>query len=484
MFKGDLWLFRRTRPCGYVLDSGREAAAAGMESMERDRRQPAPPEPRGVWRSRGYGWSLELGRDGFTMADETAIGRRLCDQGPPGSFRDAFEEVGRDDDGAMRLKHRGDVTTYWFDEAAGRRRPAFDPPDSDPLRNFDALWALFDEHYAFFDLRGVDWREALRRLRPRLVAGAALLDVAAELIAPLGDAHVSITAPERVLDVTSPVRDRKLKLTQTFGAPPWSQDRQGYTDRLQGAFGQMFLGGRFKATANRMMIFGEAAPGIGYLTLFGEFGHADTARSRAALDLPRGRLEAASFLADEIEGLRRALDEAAAAMAHMRALIVDVRLNYGGYDRLALDFAGRFTTERRPAYRKLTHCKGAVVARQGIDVVPGGPSLAHLPVYLLTSRQTASAGEILVLAMMACPNVTRVGESTLGILSDNLYKRLPNGWEVSLSNEIYEAPDGGRYEAAGVPPQVATPVFDPTDVAGGFRHAVARALDLARAAAG
>ena len=478
--------------CGYFASRDGPAmsspaplvATAGIESMDRNIRQSPPPDPRGAWRSRGYGWSLEVGSDGFTVADETAIDRRLCDQGPPGSFHDAFELAGQDDDGGLRLKNRGDVTTYWFDKAPPRGR-AFDLVDSDPLRNFDALWTLFEEHYAFFELRGVDWREAYSRLRPRLETGGgdeALWEVAAELIAPLGDAHVSIAAPGRVLDVTSPVRDRKLKLTQAFGAPPWSQDRRAYTDRIQTAFGRLFLDGRFRTTTNSMMIYGQIAQGIGYLTLFGEFGHADTARSRSALDLPRPRLEAATFLADEIEGLRRAMDEVATAMAGMRALIIDVRLNYGGYDRLALDFAGRFTAERRLAYRKHTWRRGEIVAGQEIEVIPLQPSLAHVtPVYLLTSRQTASAGEILVLAMMASPTVTRVGEATLGILSDNLYKRLPNGWEVSLSNEIYEAPDGRRYEAVGIPPQAPTPVFDPADVAGGLRHAVDRALAMARA---
>ncbi len=444
--------------------------------------RPCGDEPTGVWRSRGYGWRLEVGAHGFSVGDETSVSFLPCDHGPSGSFFTAFDHH-RNDGDSLLLRHRGDVTSYWFDAVArgARLRPADDHSD-DALRNFDVLWAQFDENYAFFDLRGVDWRDARRRLRPRLKAAdgeGALLEVAAELIAPLGDAHVSITAGDRVLDVTSPIRDRKLALTRTYGAPPWSHDRQTYTDRLQAAFGEMFLGGRYRATTNRMMIYGELAPGVGYLTLFGEFGHADTPLSRAAQDLPRGRLAAAAVLADEIAGLRRSLDEVAAAMTSMRALVVDVRLNYGGYDRLALDFAARFTARRRMAYRKTTWARGRPIVSQDIEVAPAGPSLAHLPVFLLTGRQTASAGEILVLAMMACPNVTRVGERTLGILSDNLYKRLPNGWEISLSNEIYAAPDGAIYEAEGIPPQEPTPVFDPRDVAGGLRHAVERARAMA-----
>ncbi len=442
-------------------------------------------DPVGIWRSRGYGWRLAVGPEGFEIADETAITLMSSDSGPAGSFRAAFDHRLEADGDRLRLKHRGDVTTYGFDRAPPELvARSLDGADADPTRNFEALWTQFDEHYAFFDLRGVDWRASYRRLRPRLEADpGALLEIAADLIAPLGDAHVSIATPQGTIDVTSPVRERKAALTRAFAAPPWSEDRQAYTDVLQARFGEMFLAGRYRATTNRMMIYGEIAPGIGYLTLFGEFGHADTPRSRAALDLPRGRLEAASFLSEEIAGLRRGLDEVAAALTGMRALIVDVRLNYGGYDRLALDFAGRFTTQPRLAFRKLTYAKGAVVASQEIGIKPATPSLAHLPVYLLTSRQTASAGEILVLGMMACPKVTRLGEATLGILSDNLYKRLPNGWEISLSNEIYQAPDGTVYESLGIPPQIAAPVFDPSDLAGGLRRAVDLAVSLARSGA-
>lgn len=436
---------------------------------------------RGLWRSRGYGWTLEVGPQGFQVRDITAISNALADEGPPGSFGQAFECVGEGGTASLRLRHREDVTTYIFEPTARKRYPAPDRVDSDPVRNFEVLWRQFQDHYAFFERRGVDWSAAYARLRPRVggAGGDGLWDIAAELIAPLRDAHVSIAGDGRVLDVTSPIRDRKAAIQKAFSIPPWSADRQAYTDGLAAAFGGMFLGGRFRATTNRMMIYGEAAPGLGYLALFGEFGHADTERSRRALDLPRPRLEAASFLAAEIDGLRRGLDEAVAALADMKALIVDARLNYGGYDRLALDFAARFTARHRIAYRKKTWASGAVVAEQAIELRPAEPSLVHLPVYLLTSRQTASAGEILTLAMSACPNVTRVGEATLGILSDNLYKQLPNGWEVSLSNEIYEDPAGIVWEGEGIPPQVETPVFDPADVRAGLRQAYDAAVRLA-----
>jgi len=437
--------------------------------------------PTGIWQSRGYGWLLEASPTDFSIHDITAISGTKVDGGA--AFDQAFEDVVAEGPSTMRLKNRGDVTTYWFDRLT--ERPAQCRADvfatDDAPRNFEVLWRQFRENYAFFPLRNVDWEESYRCFRPRVGAGTSLEElwnIFGDLVAPLRDTHVRISDGARALDVTSPVRDRKLKMQETFRAPPWSENRLSYTRTIQQAFGEMFLDGHFRSTSNHMMIHGEIAPGVGYVTLFGEFGHAETARARAALDLPRSRLEAASFLADEIAAIEQSLDELATAFASVRAVIVDARLNYGGYDRLALAFAGLFADRPHLAYRKKVWTGNGFTSSQGIDIAPRERSLSHLPVCLLTSKQTASAGEILVLGMMSCPNVTRVGEATLGILSDNLYKPLPIGWEVSLSNEVYEAPDGALYEAVGIPPEIDTVVFDAGNVRGGLRVAVDRAVDF------
>ncbi|HEY1706968.1 MAG TPA: S41 family peptidase [Rhizomicrobium sp.] len=439
--------------------------------------------PAGLWQSRGYGWLLDVAPAGdFTVYDITQISGVAVDSGP--LFEEVFDNVVCESPSVLRLTHRGDVTTYWFDRlGAMPAQCAGDFASDDARRNFEVLWRQFRENYAFFPLRGVDWEQSYRTFRPRVGANISredLWQVFRDLIGPLRDTHVKISDGPRTLDVTSPIRDRKQKLIETFNAPPWSESRLKYTQVLQQALGDMFLGGRFRTASNHMMIYGEIAPAIGYVTLFGEFGHAGTPCASAALDLPRPRAEAAPFLADEIAAINASLDEIAIAFADMRAVIVDARLNYGGYDRLALEFAGLFTDQPRVAYRKKAWTGNGFTSSQDIGVALRKHTLAHLPVALLTSKQTASAGEILVLGMMACPNVTRIGEATLGILSDNLYKPLPIGWEVSLSNEVYEAPDGALYEAIGIPPEIETPVFDPADVRAGLHIAVQRALEFLR----
>ena len=82
------------------------------------------------------------------------------------------------------------------------------------------------------------------------------------------------------------------------------------------------------------------------------------------------------------------------------------------------------------------------------------------------------------IAMRVLPNVTLVGEATMGILSDNLYKDLPNGWEISLSNEIYLDPQGELYEDIGIPPDVEIPVFGKEDLKCLFKEGLTKTIDL------
>ena len=83
------------------------------------------------------------------------------------------------------------------------------------------------------------------------------------------------------------------------------------------------------------------------------------------------------------------------------------------------------------------------------------------------------------LAASAIPTVTLLGEPTQGILSDNLFHRLPAGWEISLSNEVYETLDGRCFESVGVPPAVALPELGAADLVSDLRVG----LDLAAARA-
>ncbi|AIZ63134.1 hypothetical protein PK28_04515 [Hymenobacter sp. DG25B] len=94
-------------------------------------------------------------------------------------------------------------------------------------------------------------------------------------------------------------------------------------------------------------------------------------------------------------------------------------------------------------------------AEQAFYVNPTtGPRFLGLLV-VLTSDQTASAAEDLTISLARRPRTTLVGTATKGMLSDMHSIRLPNGLDVTLSNQRYTTPDGQLLEDTGVQPTVA-----------------------------
>ncbi|TXS32155.1 hypothetical protein EAO74_07165 [Streptomyces sp. gb1(2016)] len=98
---------------------------------------------------------------------------------------------------------------------------------------------------------------------------------------------------------------------------------------------------------------------------------------------------------------------------------------------------------------------------QSIPVVPARDTPRYNgPVAVLTAGTTVSAGETFTQALIDRPGRTvRIGESTQGVFSDTLDRRLPNGMEVWLPNEEFLTRSGRTFDGAGIPPHIRTPVF-------------------------
>jgi len=158
--------------------------------------------------------------------------------------------------------------------------------------------------------------------------------------------------------------------------------------------------------------------------------------------------------------------------------VVDVRDNGGGYDGVSLRIAGYLIDRKRLAFTKSASKGEGFGARQSVFIEPRAAERYTGRIFLLTSGLTASAAEIFVLALLRHPRVTRIGEPTRGELSDVMERHLPNGWRVTLSNELYRASDGELYEDRGIPPHVELPFPHRRDVAAGrdpmLDHVLAR----------
>lgn len=397
----------------------------------------------GVWQMRGYGKIFDISSHGLTIYDVTDVScvrQTQDDLLKAQSNYDRFDRSGN----AFTAFAAGGITRYAFDELAAlpdRCRVASDQKLADPDLNFSALWHAFRENYAFFELRQARWEEVYTRFRPRISAATTedeLFEIFSQVLASLNDGHVGLTAGER--DFSSGGHG---ELQDAWAAGQKIDDQKEaekrYNETVRSFIADEILKGKARRGAEGLLMWGWAAPGVGYINVAQMYVEGDDPAS----GLPEQ-------LAQVDEAMARALNDLRAA----KALIVDARFNPGGHDAIALRIAGYLTSERRLAFTKKAVFNGGFTEPQPVYFDPQGRRQFTGPIYYLQSGSSASAAEIFSLAMMSLPHVTRVGTPTYGVLSDVLEKKLPNGWSLGLSNELYVAVDGNLYEGRGIPPHV------------------------------
>ncbi|MFJ9038703.1 S41 family peptidase [Streptomyces sp. NPDC102406] len=401
---------------------GSAAGTAGRPSVE------------GVWRVTGYGTVLSVTHGRLREYQTTAAG---CMEGDtarrtgPGTYTDSEGSV-------FTLRPRGTLQVAGSPGHRELRRIAALPkdcrrplPDS-PVAAFDVFWQSFEENYPFFAAKGIDWHAVRDTYRPRIDAGTTrdeLFAVLSEMVAPLYDAHVAVLDGDRRFaqvrpGTTMPGAELDAKVTE-------------YVVRrdLGGKELREFAGGRIG--------YADLPNGQGYLRISAFAGYAGQERSYDV----------------HVKELDKALDTVLTARraGSLKGLVIDLRVNGGGYDSLGLHIAERLTDTSYTAYRKRTR----YTRPQPITVEParGVPRYTG-PIALLTGGSTISAGETFTQALIDRPGRTiRVGEATQGVFSDTMDRRLPNGMEVLLPNEEFLTRSGQTFDGTGIPPHVRTPVF-------------------------
>lgn len=418
-------------------------------------------DARGVWVSRGYGRILQIADD-VRRFDTTA---ESCLEIDRWTLSGAAEEFDRLEvrDGVLSMFERGGITRYDHDRGGAVPTIGTSRDPADPLWNFDVFWRAFAEQYAFFELRGVEWNELGRRLRPRAegASPATLADVLAEAVHALADAHVELDLGDRTIwsgaegerSLTAWWRREHGASATTGGFAPAM--RQVMLDEL---------GVRDARTrANDRLVVGRIDDATGYVAIGSMWGFADG-------DDPSQ--------SDDARAAGEAIDGALGELAGTRSLVLDVRTNDGGWDAVSLAIASRFADRPRVPFTKRARDGDGFTERQAIDVEPAGARRHTGPVAVLTSGTTGSAAEIFALCMGVLPTVTTIGEPTRGITSDELEKHLPNGWVVTLSNERYETPAGDCYERVGIPPSVPLAPTAGESLTGYLRRGVEAATGL------
>jgi hypothetical protein len=414
----------------------------------------------GVWRTDGYSWIVSV-RNGqaetYDMTSLSCLPNRTLTQveepGPDGSVqfgdeRGAVETLHRTPDGKGALRLLGTAADIDLVPMPELPEMCTRPVPADPISTFDVFWATFAENYNSTIRKNIDWNAVRDRYRPMVNANTTpeeLYRILVDMIEPLGDGHAVIDAGD-----------------ESFaGKRPGTRDeddvsRRDATDAVDAHLRQDLGVSDIQSFANNRIAYADLPGGLGYLRLtsFDEYDPHDN------------RFPANSAV------LARTLDSifTQARINAWRGLIIDVRFNTGGDDELGLQLASRLTDTPYTAYTKQARNNPNDPTSYGrlrtVAVTPYAGLRYTGPVRLLTSDLTVSAGETFTEAMLGrTPTPSRVGTATQGVFSDDMDRKLPNGWSFTLGNEEYFAPDGTDYEGRGVPPTIETPVFTREELA-------------------
>lgn len=324
------------------------------------------------------------------------------------------------------------------------------PRDWSLAELYDLVVRAFDEHYAFFDERQIDWPALEARYRERGRGAASedeLFGVFEEMFGDFGDGHLNVRWGERSFNAGRPELRRRL-------AEHWRRSPRETTEsEFVSSWHRGVLASALEVLDEGSLRSG-AAGALEWGTV-GATGYVRVNRFGGFTEEPLPRSEQYAAFAQTLETMKRDLEP-------VEYFIVDVALNGGGSDAAALLVTSYFADSRRPviAYQE------ADSPRRTLFVEPAAAE--RRPVLLLTSEVTASAAESFVVMMRSLPHVVQVGGTTRGGLSSLLPKPLPRDLLVTLSYQRVLDPEGRLFEGVGVAPSVAVELFPDEDLYGTF----------------
>jgi len=276
----------------------------------------------------------------------------------------------------------------------------------------EALRKAIDEKYAYRDLHKVDWKKAIDENKEKLEAAetpAAFGRIVAKILEKAKDLHNSVKVGEMWLPTA------KRSITPNVRV----ETLQKHVPKF--------------AKVNDVVWTGQFDDGVGYINIT-TWGVEDRGAFKAAYD---------------------ALDK----FADAKGVIIDVRLNSGGDETLARDFASCFVIKSavysKNTYRDPSKPSGYTEPIER-KIEPRSDRKAFRGrVAVLMGRANMSSCESFLLMMKTSSKVRTFGEKSFGSSGNPKPHDLGNGVTVLLSSWQDMTPSGALVEDKGIEPDTA-----------------------------
>jgi hypothetical protein len=301
-----------------------------------------------------------------------------------------------------------------------------------PVKNFEALWKTFDDHYAFFDLKKINWDDSYKKYRQQVndsTTNDSLFAVCSRMLGELKDGHVGLMNRSKYFMAGAPpdfLTDNLDSMRKLSNVIDSNLIQLGFTNFIRMKENQPSRG----MIGNLIEL--SSSPDYGYIRISAMYG------------ISKSQLKQVLQLASE-------------RFYSLKGVIIDVRFNRGGYDTYSYEIAGSFTDKKRIGHYKCVRKAGGhthFTKPEAWYLNPKGKKQITTPVIVLTSNRSASATDVFALAMKQLPYVTIIGDTTYGVFSDMYEAKLPNGWNYGLSNEKYFDANMICYEGIGIAPDI------------------------------
>lgn len=294
---------------------------------------------------------------------------------------------------------------------------------------FDDLWNDYNQTYALFEVRNVDWNKQYDLCRPLIsdkMNDKDFIEVLKKLLYPLDDSHVYIKSP-----IGSINSGEDNTLPDCFSL---NEVCSQYIEGAEKCGNNIITYGRLKNDSD-----------VGYIHI-------------AAFSSGQTGINQKQDWASDIDFVLEKLKDT-------RCMILDVRGNRGGLTGNVTRISGRFCLENKTyAVSRTKNGPGKNDFDEGVEleIKQNGDWQYSKPVLLLTNAQTMSAGEEFTMAMCSQPHVTQIGNHTCGVFSLSLERCLANGWRYSVSVQRVTAPDGSTPEGRGIVPSSENLIINPS----------------------
>lgn len=403
----------------------------------------------GNWKGLGYGRLLTIDNNLFQITDVTSIS---CIPSMKGNVSEFNDKITVTND---TLAIINGINTYYFYKTDDQNcNSTFKKKTKDPVYNFEVLAETFKNHYAYFEERNINWGNLYQKYRSQVSSNTSepeLYLIIKNMLDEFGDGHITFSASDKIEEKAMKLAHKTPEEQQIKKIPSW---------KLAEEVAETILD-TIKSKRGGTLRWGILKNNIGYLQInqmlgYGKFGVEDNAsvpefwKAYIPIMVSKSDLE---LTYDELNGVSSILDEVMSDLKNTKGIIIDARFNGGGKDEIGLELLSRFSAKKTKIGIKKAVYNNAFSPEVPIFIEMSKNPYTN-PVCILTSKATASASEIFIIASLSLENSTRIGGTTEGITSDKLEKTLPNGWEFSLSNEIYLDNSGNNYEHIGITPNV------------------------------